>query len=478
MTNRTSKSLLALSLLATVAVTAGCADDDDSTPVGTASLRVVHGSPDAPAVDVYAKGSSTPLLRAVAYGAATDYITVPAGDYVIELRAAGTPASSAAAHTTGTLSLAADARVTAIAVGLLGSTDPASQLRVLPMLEQWGPDAAGKVRVRIVHASADAPTVAIDVGNDGSAEVPALARFADTGAAGIELPAAQALQVGIWAGSPLARVTAFTTPALPDGAELFVIATGRLAAKPRVTDGFALLAVAPTAAVGFIKQNPVVYALHASPDAPAVDIFAGAGELTDNLAFAQLGGAIQVPPGSYTLDLFAHAAGATRPAGAPAFSYPTPALAAGERYLAVATGFLSPAAGEQGFRIEAFAERFGSDPGALVRVIHASPDAPTVDIGGVVAGTYAAVSALSGLAFPAASADAGVALPAGPLTIGVAPAGSTTTVARFGLTMPAGRGLFAAAVGALSPASDEQSFRLVVIDTSAAPWSATAVSPQ
>ena len=132
MTNRTLKSLLALSLLATVAVTAGCADDDDSTPVGTASLRVVHGSPDAPAVDVYAKGSTTPLFSAVAYGAATDYITVPAGDYVIELRAAGTAASSAAAHTTGTLSLTADARVTAIAVGLLGSTDPASQLRVLP----------------------------------------------------------------------------------------------------------------------------------------------------------------------------------------------------------------------------------------------------------------------------------------------------------------------------------------------------------
>ena len=145
---------------------------------------------------------------------------------------------------------------------------------------------------------------------------------------------------------------------------------------------------------------------------------------------------------------------------------------------AVATGFLSPAAGEQAFRVEAYAERFGSDPGALVRVIHASPDAPAVDVGGVVAGTYSAVGALSALAFPTASAEAGVALPAGPLTIGVAAAGSTTTVARFGLTMPAGRGLFAAAVGALSPASDEQSFRLVVIDTSAAPWSATAVSPQ
>ena len=41
--------------------------------------------------------------------------------------------------------------------------------RVIPLVEDWMDPGAGNAAVRILHASADAPTVAIDVGNDGIA---------------------------------------------------------------------------------------------------------------------------------------------------------------------------------------------------------------------------------------------------------------------------------------------------------------------
>ena len=61
-----------------------------------------------------------------------------------------------------------------------------------------------------------------------------------------------------------------------------------LEALPRESAGFGLLAVGPDGTIGLIRQNPVVFALHASPDAPAVDIYAGETALTTNLAFGQL----------------------------------------------------------------------------------------------------------------------------------------------------------------------------------------------
>jgi hypothetical protein len=469
---RTPSTLLTLTLALTALTAAGCSDDAETPAEGTAQLRVVHASPDAPAVDVYARGSATPLFRNVQPGDVTTYGSLAAGSYVIELRAAGSPAGAAAAFTTGELALTDGARVTAVAAGRLGSTAEADRFRVLPLAEGWDAVPAGKARVRVVHASADAPAVGIDVGDDGTVEVASLERWADTGAAGVELPAGVALQLGIRAGA--ARVTAFTTPALPAGGELFVIATGLLAERPSAATGFALLAAGSTGKIGLVRQNPVVHALHASPDAPAVDLFAGGAELADDLAFAELSGSIQVPPGAYTIDFFAHQAGATRPAGAPAASVRTPELAAGERYLAIATGFLGASGSEQPFQLLAYGEAFlRSASAARLRVVHASPDAPMVDIG--AGAPFSAI--FRDVKFGDASPGEGVEVAAGPLTVGVAPAGTTAPVARFALAPVAQQQIFAVAVGALAPSSGRQGFRLVAIDTSTWPWTGAAVLP-
>jgi hypothetical protein len=450
----------------------GCSDDDDN-PIAPdmgsgAMLRVAHASPNAPSVDVYAEGVAAPLLTNLAYTATSAYLPLDAGTYNIQLRGAGADPTSAPAFETGDLTIPAGATITALAVGLFGSNDADDMFRVIPLVEDWTDPGAGNAAVRIVHGAADAPSVAIDVGNDGTPEISDLARFADPVAGGVALPAGTPLDVGIWAGNPLGRVTAFQTPALPE-ANIILVATGLLGELPRAEQGFGLLAIGPDGTVGLIRQNPTVFVLHGSPDAPAVDVFVGGTmtELVDNLSFSELSPAVQVPPAMYDLDVKVAAS------GAPAATVTTPDLMAGERYLVVASGFVG---GDQpGFTVLPLGDGFGEDPAALVRVVHASPDAPPVDVGLVDGMGFTAVGSFSNLSFGAASAAVGQSVPAASLTLGVAATGSTSPVATFDVSPTSGLKAFAVAAGSLSGTGE--GFRLVLIDTSVFPWTATPVLP-
>lgn len=476
MKNLTNRFLTLAAVLALSVGFAGCSDDDDpmnpggGTDLGTGvMLRVVHASPDAPAVDVYVEGVSDPVLANLAYTETSAYLDVAPGTYNIQLRAHGADRMSAPAFETGDLPLPQGAVITAVAAGLLGSSDADMAFRVIPLVEDFADAGAGNAAVRIVHASADAPAVSIDVGNDGTPEINDFARFADSGAAGVALPAGTPLDLGIWAGSPLARVTAFQTPALP-AANIFVIATGLLSELPGDTDGFGLLAVGPEGTVGLIRQNPTVFVLHASPDAPAVDVFAGGTdtELVDNLSFGNLSAAVQVPPAAYSLDIRVQSSGAL------AATVATPELMAGQRYLAVASGFVG--GGTPAFTLLPYADGFAESVSPVVRVIHASPDAPAVDVGlwdGAKA--FTAISEYSDLAFGEASAAAGLPINAMALTVGVAPTGTITPAATFDLTLTGVDRAFAVAAGSLGGTGE--SFRLVVVNASSYPWQAAQVMP-
>lgn len=443
---------------------------------GKAIVRVIHASADAPSVDVYAKGSAAPLVTGLAYGQTSAWLEVPPGAYEFELRAAPSKPTDPIAYKTSALTIPAGAKISAVAAGLLASQELDAAFRVVPVVEGFGPATPGSARVRVLHAGSDAPSVDLDVGNDDPTkpEVTALARFADTGAAGVSLPAGKPLSVGIASGG--ARVTAFTTPKLPDGADVIVIATGLLGKLAREKDGFALLAVGPNGSIGFVKQDPRVYALHASPDAPRVDAFVGANEIVDDLGFGELSAPVQVPPGTYTLDLFAHSAGAERPAGKAAVSSSSGALEPGEQYLTVAEGFLAGNAASA-LRLVGYREGFTLGSGeAQLRAVHASPDAPGVDIGLASASKIDPVL-FAGLDFSRASAEGGLGAAAGHLPIGVTPAGQNgSLVARFTLPATSEQRAFVLAAGALASHLG-QSFRLLVVDTAASPWAVSTVLP-
>jgi len=475
MLNQTKKTLMLMAMMVMLMGLAACSDDDDPmTPntqdLGTGvMLRVVHASPDAPAVDVYVRGIDNPVVSDLDYTETSNYLDVGPGDYTIDLRAAGADPMSTPAYSTDALTLPDGATITAVAVGLLGSMDTADMFRVIPLVENYADAGSGNAAVRIVHASADAPSVAIDVGNDGTPEISDFARFAETGPAGVPLPAGQALAVGIWAGNPLDRVTAFQTPALPE-ADILLIATGLLSEDPADEMGFGLLAVGPDGTVGLIRQNPVVFVMHASPDAPAVDVFVGGTdtELVDNLSFGDLSSAVQVPPASYGLDIKVASSGDL------AATVQTPELAAGARYLAVASGFVG--GDSPGFTLLPYADEFGDSMSSSVRVIHASPDAPTVDIGILDAGaSFAPIADFTELSFGDASAGGGLAIDSAALTIGVAVHEETDPVAAFDLQLGGIDKAFAIAAGSLTGIGE--TFRLVVVDASSFPWQAAVVFP-
>ncbi len=462
-----------LALLAILSLSlAACSDDDETNPMNPeptgAMLRAVHASPDAPEVDIYVNDGDTPVIEDLAYGEASVYLEVPAGTYSVQIRAAGAEATSDPVFEIDALPLAEGQTMTAVAAGLLGSTDADDMFRVLPLTENFSDPGAGNAAVRIVHASADAPTVALDVANDGQPEVNGFERFAETGEAGVALPAGTNIRIGVWAGEPLARASVFTTPELPAGAELFVIATGLLAGDP-MDDGFSLLAVGPAGAIGFIRQDAkaMVYALHGSPDAPNVDIDANGMEVVMDLGFGELSDALTVWPGAYDLDF--RAAGSDDVAA----SAMTPYLEPGMKYLAIATGFLGDT---PGFQLLPLADEFmGDATDALVRVVHSSPDAPPVDVGPMNDDKVEAVGDYTNLSFRDASVGAGTALPVGEFTVGVAATGSEDPVATFDIATYSGLRAYAVACGSL--AGTGESFRLVLVLTDGSTWAAAEVLP-
>ena len=436
---------------------------------GNAMIRVIHGAPDAPNVDIYVEGSDTPAVSDLEYGETSEWIEVPAGDYNFLVRPAGASALDTPVYETGDLTLPEGAMVSALAAGLL-DTMSNNDFRVIPLVEGFEDAGAGQARVRIVHAGSDAPAVDIDVDNDGSDEITMLNRFTETGAAGVELPAGEALQIGIRVDG--VTVTAFTTPELPEGAEITVIATGLLGKLPRERDGFALLAVGSDGSICFLRQNPTVYALHAGPDAPEVDVCTGDLMLASHLSFGLMKG-MQVPPGTYDLDVYAAPSGC---AGTAATSRTTPELEAGERYLIAASGEIAPVAGEPPLQLVTFAERFSLDApeDATFRIVHGA-SAPDVDVGVVTGGLIEDGNVLAnGLKWPTESDEIQVQ----PLTyqVGLAAAGGAMPlhpIVDFHVPVEAGFRGWVIAAGDAFPEFAEHPIELVAVDTSVSPWTAT-----
>ncbi len=124
---------------------------------GTAKVRVIHASPDAPAVDVYVNG--TVALTNVPFFTASDYLDLPAGSYRVQVSPTGQPASAAVIDATATIE--AGKAYTIAATGLVADIEPTI------FVDDLTAPAAGNAKVRVYHLSPDAP--AVDVKPAGAA---------------------------------------------------------------------------------------------------------------------------------------------------------------------------------------------------------------------------------------------------------------------------------------------------------------------
>ncbi len=141
---------MVLALIALVALVVTVA-----TPAASAQtmnmVRVMHASPDAPAVDIYVNGQA--VLRNVPFFAYSDYLSLPDGSYRVAVTPAGKPEADAVLRATLNLSGGF--------TGTVGAVNFVKNIEAALFQDNLAPVADGKARVRIIHASPNAPAVDI-----------------------------------------------------------------------------------------------------------------------------------------------------------------------------------------------------------------------------------------------------------------------------------------------------------------------------
>ena len=117
----------------------------------SARVRVIHASPDAPAVDVYLNDSKA--ITNLAYKSASDFASVPAGSYAVKVTATGATDAVISAN----LPLEAGQSYTVVAVGQL------ADITARVYVDDTSSLVGGKTRLRVIHASPNAPGVDVAV---------------------------------------------------------------------------------------------------------------------------------------------------------------------------------------------------------------------------------------------------------------------------------------------------------------------------
>lgn len=423
-------------------------------------LRVVHASPNAPAVDIYPKGSTAVAAKNVAYGSATGFIEVDAGTIAFDLRAAGAKASTAPAFTSDDIALDADADYTIVAAGDFdhpGNAD--TNFRLLPLEHDFEAAEAGTAVARVVHATTAWEDVDLDVVATDGVDVPALARFG--GESNVSVPAGVAIPVNFQTEAA-GVLSQLVVPKQTAGSELFVIATGNPGFPFRApANGFALLVVDQDGNVSWVKEQPWIHLVHAS-DVSTVDVYesthtTAAAKLSDNVA-AETMAAFQLPASVAGFTLKAVADDAASGTATALATGATSTLEDGEHYLSYIASNTIKTIHEQ-FDLEQSGK-------VMLRGVHASTTiTETVDFGAVISDLLSTPS-ISSVMPAESSAEAGVAIGPGNIILGAAAHSMTTLLAQKTLS------------GTNAPVAGERDFVLLVgsnglwvVNTAVAGWS-------
>jgi hypothetical protein len=296
--------------------------------------------------------------------------------------------------------------------------------------------AADMGTVRFLHAAPGAP--AVDVYVNGDKAVSGLRRGAITPytdlAAGVYRYAVRP------AGAPKRPGNVVLAGSLRVGADKVatVAVTDRVARR-----GLKARVISDAAARPFGAAK--IRVSHLSSDTPAVDVVVkGAGKVVSRLRFPTTTGYLTLPQGTYTFFV--------RPAGTKinAITIRDVRLRAGENYTAWAIGALTPRRGEMSLRGKLTRDRLPARyDRTQLRVLHASPGAPNVDV--YVNGA----KAVPNLAFGVAAPDDGtyLKLPSGSAAVAIRPAGAdpaSAPVFQANLALPPQATVTAAARGELS----------------------------
>ncbi|MEM9604135.1 MAG: DUF4397 domain-containing protein [Pseudomonadota bacterium] len=359
-----------------------------SADIGTnASIRVVHASPDAPAVNVALNGATA--IEALDYGESSGFATVPAGAYDVAVDGI-LPAGTATVISVDGLTLPAGSKTTVVAVGDVAEIAP------LVVPNSASTPAASEITLTVTHAAPAAPTVQLYL----------LAPNAplDLNAPGAEVAFQQTLDLGaLPAGEVRIIAAAGGAVAFDSGTvDLAPFAGNALSVFAIESDSFAEQTGSPikllvgTGSATVTLRNTMSPAaarvVHVSPDARVaahgpVEVWATPLpdshpiELIDAFSYTDVVPSVDsyvtVPAGGYRFDV----APDTDTIGDSVFTSGDLDLAAGSDYSVLAVGRVTNTDPANAFRLIAFEdENRPVATQASLRVVHGAPAAGTVDV--------------------------------------------------------------------------------------------------
>jgi hypothetical protein len=219
------------------------------------------------------------------------------------------------------------------------------------------PNAFAAAKVRVLHSAPDVPAVTVYV--NGAAAIPNLAPLQSTDY--LDLPAGTYKVAVALAGQPESAAVLRTDLTVQDGKRYTAFATGLLANSTVKLGALEDVVRAP-----FTRSSIRIW--HNSPDAPAVDVIVNGQAVLTNVPYETTSQYLPLPAGTY--DVKINVAGTSTTV----FSAPI-TLARGESYTAVAMGSVTGKGAP--FTAQVLKD---ATSGALLRVLHASPNVPAVTI--------------------------------------------------------------------------------------------------
>ncbi|WP_299519260.1 DUF4397 domain-containing protein [uncultured Flavobacterium sp.] len=365
-------------------------------------VLVMHGSPDAPTVDVVelAVPAGT-IVNDISYGSFSNYLELPTSNYVLAVRdETGAATVETYSAPLANLFLETDA-VTVLASGFLdpsvNSDGPAFGLWValasggdlIPLPLFHNPTA----RLQVIHNSPDLAASTVDVYvNDELL----LDNFAfRTATPFIDVPAGIALSIDVAPSTSTSSAESLynLTATLEPSETYIIIANGIVSGSGYAPNqAFALNVLVGGREGTAVEDTTDVIVFHGSTDAPTVDVVetsVPAGTLVDNLSYGSFSDYLELPTNNYIIDVRDETGTVT----VATYSAPLADLFLElDAITVLASGFLDPSANSDGPSFGLWvAKATGGDliplplvetPTARLQAIHNSPDlaAALVDV--------------------------------------------------------------------------------------------------
>jgi len=439
---------------------------ESAVTAGNTELLVVHGSTDAPTVDVVAIGGGTLVDNLDYPNSSVFYVSVPNADYQVQIRnAAGNLVVAEYAAPLATLGLA-DSALVVVASGFLdpsvNNNGPSFGLWVaLPTggdLIELPSTTISTARLQAIHNCASPGAELVDVWLDNTKIIDDFAfRTASPFVnvpAGVDFDIRIALPTSTDTTNALARFTYN----LPGNGSFIAVASGTVGTgfTPATPFSMEVFAGARESAQNAGENDVLVF--HGATDAPDVSVFVPSelDNLIDTLTYAEFEGYISLPVADYALQIRT-VAGTVQVAE---YLAPLQTLGITDQAITVlASGFLDPSQNSNGEAFGLWATTAAGGPllelptapisTARIQVIHNSSDlaADSVDV------YYNDLLAIDNFAYRTATEFFDV--PAGvDFDVTVQPKNSidtTNALAQFTYNLPGGGKFVLVANGIVSP---------------------------